>query len=213
MNDINEKRYWQNWDKNESAQRIDQYWRDAEGRWREMLAMYLQNIFLIGENIVEIGCGSGLIYESMLNHRIVTPSSYIGGDVSLNMLTIAKQRYPQVPFLRLDIFQLPFDTASVDNVINIQVLQHLPGYKDAVKELVRVTRKQLIIDTWFVSGNEDSISFQNSGAGDTEKFFNNFYSYPKFAAFLKEIGGSKIKRMNVHQFSKENAAIAVDFHS
>lgn len=204
------ERYWQNWDKGNSAERIDEYWVACEGKWREMLVRHIKSIF--GENIplVEVGCGSGLIFKKLAEYGVVTADSYLGGDVSQSMLNMAHKRCDGVPFLRLDIFHLPFRDRAVENLINIQVLQHLPGYTEALSELIRVTKRRLYIATWFVTDAQDVITIGLSGAGDKEKFHNNMYSLPKFIETIKEIGSNRLKNIQIHRFTRENFALSIE---
>jgi ubiquinone/menaquinone biosynthesis C-methylase UbiE len=139
----------------------------------------------------------------MLKRRIVTAKSYIGGDVSQKMLEIARERFPKAKFDYLDIFNLPYPDKSQPNVICIHVLQHLPHYAEAVKELIRITSRRLYIASWFNESFEDNIVF-----GETEwgaSFYNNCYSLPKFLAFLYGNADAAIKSVCVKHLAKHLA--------
>ncbi|MBV6343214.1 class I SAM-dependent methyltransferase, partial [Candidatus Magnetobacterium casense] len=110
-----------------------------------------------GAGVLDVGCGSGAIYEELLHRGFGSSRPYIGGDVSTRMLEIAHNRFPTTQFLAMDVFNLPFRDHSQPIVLCINVLQHLPGYMIALAELVRVTGRLLYVATWFNSGNEDNI--------------------------------------------------------
>jgi hypothetical protein len=69
------ERYWQNWDNDDAARCIDDYWVASEGYWRRLLVQDLKREF--GENapITEIGRGSGLICKTLMDEGIVTEKS------------------------------------------------------------------------------------------------------------------------------------------
>lgn len=169
----------------------------------------IQAYFGQGNSILEVGCGSGLIYEEMLRRAVLAPDSYIGGDVSEKMLEIARARYPKVDFRHLDIFDLSF---AATNVVCIQVLQHLPYYQEALRNLVRITAKKLYIMSWFIPESEDQLlfdppTFQFDGA----RSFENRYSLPKFLAYLLLDCGKSIHELRVHHFDGIRYSVAVTF--
>ena len=190
-------REWENWDKGEIARSVDKYWRgdSLEAEWRKVLVRDIKAEIGRRTSILEVGCGSGLIYHEMLKRRIVTAKSYIGGDVSQKMLEIARGRFPETTFSHLDIFNLPYPDKSQPNVICIHVLQHLPHYAEAVKELIRITGRRLYIATWFNQSFEDSIVFGETAWG--APFHDNCYSLPKFLAFLYGSTDANIKGLSV----------------
>ena len=206
------KRYWQNWDNGEASKRIDAYWVQSENSWREMLVKQLKRNFKPGDSILEVGCGSGLIYHKMREHGLVDARTYRGGDISQEMLKLARGRSPEVDFRTLDIFKIDLPDASQDNVINIHVMQHLPGYEQPVRELLRVARHKLFIACWFTTGLDDTIQFSEpSSDWDNQRFQNNNYSLPKFLAFIFANAPRKIWDLKAHHFEGINYGITVCF--
>lgn len=91
-----------------------------------------------GRDVLEIGCGSGL--GAALLHRQPL-RSYLGVDVMEEQLAIARARYPQFQFARGDATNLTdVPDASRDLVIIFGVLHHIPDWRRAVDEIVRVLR-------------------------------------------------------------------------
>jgi ubiquinone/menaquinone biosynthesis C-methylase UbiE len=195
-------REWENWDKGEIAQSVDQYWRNdsLEAEWRKLLVADIEAEIGRGTPILEVGCGSGVIYREMLKRGIVTAKSYIGGDVSQKMLEIARDRFPETKFTELDIFNLHYPDRSQPNVICIHVLQHLPHYAEAVKELIRIASRRLYIASWFNETSEDNIVFGDTGWGAL--FYENRYSLPKFLAFLYGNTEADIRSVCVKRLAK-----------
>jgi len=187
-------RYWQHWDNLENSKIIDKYWTARESGFRKRVAADIIEKLGAGISILEVGCGSGLIYEEMNKSRIVNEDTYVGGDVSKEMLSIARVRFPKVSFVDLDIFNLPYPDSSQENVICIQVLQHLPEYVTPMEELLRITKNHLYVVTWFVKEEEDNIRFIDVPLEGCEgKGYNNRYSMKKFKRFLSEKGVQNVE--------------------
>ncbi len=204
-------RNWQNWDKGEAAKYIDSYWINSEHEkdWRKRLASIIKDEFGEKTSILDVGCGSGLIFKELIKRRIVTPRTYIGGDVSFKMLDIANRRYPNAKFIYLDIFNLPFRGKSQPNTICIQVLQHLPNYAQALSELIRVTNGKMLISSWFTQGPEDKIVFEDISYGGP--FYNNKYSLSRFLTFIYEQVNTKIEQINIIKHREPTYSIIITF--
>lgn len=204
-------RFWQNWDVGDTAGLIDSYWLSSphEQSLRKIFANDLYNVFGKKASILEIGSGSGLVYQEMLNKHIITIKSYIGGDVSQKMLDIARHRYPKTNFIELDILNLPFTEKSQSNVICVQVLQHLPHYDNALRELMRITKERLYIVSWFNLSSEDDISFTSTPFPGT--FYNNKYSLSRFFNFVYKTVGDKIETLSVRNLDNYTFSIYLKF--
>jgi ubiquinone/menaquinone biosynthesis C-methylase UbiE len=87
-----------------------------------------------GKEVLEVGCGTGLILARLARHA----QHARGVDLSPGMLESARQR-------GLDVVvgsatDLPFDDASFDLVCSFKVLAHVPDITRALSEISRVTR-------------------------------------------------------------------------
>ncbi len=90
------------------------------------------------DTILDAGCGSG-IFPSIL-YRL-TGARVIGMDFSSKHLEIMRERYPYIKSVNGDVTTLPFKSNTFDKVISYSVLQFVDSWQDAVKELIRVTKK------------------------------------------------------------------------
>ena len=204
---MSESRYWENWDRDGVAKKIDDFWLTHESNWYLTLAQHIRHTFGTAVPLLEVGCGSGVVYQSLLKLGVVNKDSYIGADISESMLRIARQRFPGASLLELDIFRLPFVSHSQPNVICVSVLQHLPGYTDAMAELLRITRDRLYVVSWFVDDTNDRISLKPSPQWG-QRFFENHYSMNKFIRFVKS---AAVHRVNVHDFRYSDVrAVTID---
>lgn len=210
---MEKERIWQNWDKSNAAASIDQYWLASEGGWRNTLTNHIE--LLLGKeiSILEVGCGTGLIGETLLNKGIA--GQYMGGDVSVNMLDIAKKRLPNTSLINLDIFDISVQDQFYENVICIHVLQHLPDYREALRELIRITKKNLYIASWFNTNGDSQINFSApSDKWGGQRFYNNRYSLPNFIKDIYLSGREDIRDIVVHRFYNDaNYSVCIKFDS
>ena len=86
-----------------------------------------------GGDVLEAGCGTGLILERIARFA----RSARGIDLSGGMLARAHARGLEVA--QASVTALPYQDASFDVVCSFKVLAHVPPIREAVAELVRVT--------------------------------------------------------------------------
>lgn len=92
-----------------------------------------------GEQILDIGCGTGVFTEDVLG----CGTTVIGIDLSLPMLEKALIRTRNADFSGLcgDMCALPFPDNSFDRVFSMTAIEFVADAKLAIAELERVTRK------------------------------------------------------------------------
>jgi ubiquinone/menaquinone biosynthesis C-methylase UbiE len=87
-----------------------------------------------GKEVLECGCGTGLILERVKEFA----SRAAGIDLSPGMLELAKARGLDVR--EGSVTALPFEDASFDVTCSFKVLAHVPDIGKALSEMARVTR-------------------------------------------------------------------------
>ncbi len=87
-----------------------------------------------GKDVLECGCGTGLILERIAEHA----KKAVGIDLSPGMLELARSRGLDVH--EGSVTQLPFEDASFDVTCSFKVLAHVPDIGRALAEMARVTR-------------------------------------------------------------------------
>lgn len=80
--------------------------------------------------ILDVSTGTG--YAAQIGTTRFPGSLVVGGDLSMSMLTVARERLPHTPLVCCDSARLPF----ADGVFDLVVLQNAPP---PLKELTRVT--------------------------------------------------------------------------
>ena len=116
----------------------------------EKYKIVLNNYEVDGRHILDLGCGTGLLFEYIkktLSNRKRVKLNYIGVDISWNMLLefklkIIKYNYRRYsPNLILsDIDCLPFRDNIFLSTFAITSFQNLPDIKDGIKESFRVSK-------------------------------------------------------------------------
>jgi len=90
-----------------------------------------------GKRALNVGCSDG-DYDSLLEPRF---ESVFALDVNKADLLLAKARNPHVHYVLGSAEALPFKPACFDEVVCIEVLEHLDRDEVALKELARVLRR------------------------------------------------------------------------
>jgi len=169
------------------------------------------------ERVLDLGCGNGRLYESLKN------TNYTGLDISEKLISIAKEKYPNVNFQVGDALNLPFPNNYFDKIYSIAVLHHIPSRKLRIKflkEAKRVLKEngELIISVWKKNYNplllkytilkiigKTKLDFKDTlepWADKTERYYHWFSK--KELANLIEKAGFKIKDIGVIKNKKGN---------
>jgi ubiquinone/menaquinone biosynthesis C-methylase UbiE len=90
--------------------------------------------FARGRDVLEIGCGTGLILE----HTAAIADSAIGVDLSVGMAGVSQRKGLVVSVASAT--DLPFGGDSFDLVYSCKVLPHVPDIRTALAEVARVLR-------------------------------------------------------------------------
>ena len=169
------------WNKPGVAESIDKYWVESvdEVNYRKLLAKHVIQEIDRGK-ILEVGCGSGLVYKALKEETELL--KYVGIDISHSMLKLAKDRFPDVRFELGNINKIKVKDNSFNVVICFEVLGHLKDIVVPIKELIRVTKKVCMFTLWICGGS-------------VPIFYNDRYEYPD--SMIREIiGDYKIEIVN-----------------
>ena len=119
--------------------------------WAEFA--FLKPLLKPGMQLLDVGCGNGRLANELTNDI-----RYTGLDVSEQLLTIAKTRFPQHKFVTGSMLELPFKDDQFDITAAIASLQHIPSsaYRlQAMQQLARVTKPggYLFLVNWNMQGS------------------------------------------------------------
>jgi demethylmenaquinone methyltransferase/2-methoxy-6-polyprenyl-1,4-benzoquinol methylase len=105
-----------------------------ERRWRGVVAKALG--IRAGDRVLDLAAGTGASSGPIE----ALGATAVACDFSLGMLTVGRQRHPQVRFVAGDALRLPFRDASYDAVTISFGLRNVADVDGALAELARVTR-------------------------------------------------------------------------
>lgn len=111
--------------------------RDGRSRYHDLLdelEIDLALPFVQDREVVEIGCGTGLLLRRF---REVAKRA-VGVDLSTGMLERARARGLEV--VEGSAERLPLETASFDVALSFKTLPHVPDLRRALSEMARVVR-------------------------------------------------------------------------
>lgn len=145
------------------------------------------------ESILDVGCGEGFTLNRLKEKGI--GKKLEGLEYSKDAIALGKKTYPDIKITQGSIYELPYKDNSFDLVLCTEVLEHLDEPEKALKELIRVSSKYLIISV----PNEPFFMFAQLVRGKNWSRFGNdiehvnhwtMFGFPKF---VKQNSGSNIK--------------------
>ncbi len=98
-----------------------------------------------GENILDVGCGSGTIVKMLLEKG----KKVTGVDIGKKFVDHCQFRYKSAIFCEADAQCLPFSSKCFDTIVCSEVMEHLEDPEKALEEFHRVLRPsgKLIVTT------------------------------------------------------------------
>jgi len=111
---------------------------DIENYWFRRHEVVYQRLAerCVGADVLEAGCGEG--YGADLIADVAR--RVIAVDYDESAVAHVRARYPRVDVMQANLAQLPLPDASVDIVVNFQVIEHLWDQTQFVVECARVLR-------------------------------------------------------------------------
>ena len=96
-------------------------------------------------NFLDVGCAEGYYLKLLTTTFSFENVKGVGLDIAKNYLLKAKKEAPESLLVLADAHALPFRENCFDLVLCSEVFEHLLNPKEAFKELVRVSRKYILI--------------------------------------------------------------------
>ena len=94
-----------------------------------------------GTSFLEVGCAQGLFVKTAKRKAEIA----VGVDYEEDKLEFASKASLNCDFIQGDGEKLPFKDKAFDIVLCTEVIEHIPNWKKAVKEISRVAKKKVII--------------------------------------------------------------------
>lgn len=84
--------------------------------------------------IIDLGCGKGDHFPYMKER------DFIGFDIDKEMLSLAREKYPQAQLCEGDVYSTPFNDATFDSAVAVGLLEHLSDLPRALFEIKRILK-------------------------------------------------------------------------
>ena len=98
---------------------------------------------LKAETILDAGCGEGFTMDKLSKNGV--GKKIEGVEYAKEAILLGKKLFPNLIFKKGSAYELPYKDNSFDLVICTEVLEHLKEPAKALKEILRVSKKYLII--------------------------------------------------------------------
>lgn len=145
------------------------------------------------KSILDVGCGEGITLDNFRKKKI--GEKLYGIDYSDEALKIGRKIYPYLNLKKGDIYDIKEKNNSFDLVMATEVLEHLDNPQKALKELIRVSKKYVLLsvpnEPFFIGANFLRGKYLKSFGNHPEHI--NHWTFISFRNFLKK-NGLKIKK-------------------
>lgn len=94
-------------------------------------------------SILDAGCGEGFTLNKLYKNRI--GKKLVGVDFLKTAIVLGRKIHPHLKLEQGTIYDLKFQNNSFDLVMATEVLEHLEDPKRALKELMRVSKKYILL--------------------------------------------------------------------
>ena len=93
--------------------------------------------------VYEACCGEGHIVNYLNKSR--TDLEIYASDISEDIISAAMKRWPSIKFHVSSIYKIEFSENCFDLVVACEVLEHLERTREALQELLRISRRYLLV--------------------------------------------------------------------
>ncbi len=139
-------------------------------------------------SILDVGCGEGFTLNRLQQENI--GEKLEGVDFLKTAIQLGEKQYPQLTLKEGSIYDLQYKNNSFDLVFCTEVLEHLEDPQKALKELVRVSKKYLLLsvpnEPWFMLSNFLRGKNWSRWGNDIEHI--NHWSSSRFEQFVSAFG-------------------------
>ncbi len=134
--------------------------------------------------ILDVGCGPGTFTKYLLNKGLHVE----GIDLSEEMIKIARQKIPNVPFKVMDMRSLAYANNTFDGLLVAYSLIHIATgeIEKALKGFYRVLKPKGVVMIIAQKGEPDKIV--DEPLKEDEKMFINFFTKQRLSDYLEQAG-------------------------
>ena len=142
------------------------------------------------DSFIDFGCAAGGFCQ-IINSLKQKNYKYTGIDISSNLISIAKQKYPNHNFKVCNGKTLPSKVQKHDLVFSFGTLHHSKYYLKIISQMLKLAKKYTLFDLRFTTHKSlinKKISFQKLKYGKKfSKKYNISYNILNFREFINDI--------------------------
>lgn len=161
-----------------------------------------------GDQILDVGCGSGIFTEAFID----AGAELTGIDISVPMILDAHHRLAGKPFqsAAANMYKLPFADGAFDKTVSITALEFVPDAQLAINEMFRVTKPGGFVVVSTLNSLSPWAERRKKAASedDTSVFKEAYFRSPDELRALSPVVGQL--RTAVHFLKNEEPEIAVE---
>ncbi len=155
----------------------------------EKLKRLIDEIDIKNGNILDCGCGTGILYPFLLE-KVGSKGKIFGMDISFKMLKKAKIKNHKF-LIQGDAESIPFLSSSFDTIIFLNAFPHFQNKKIVLKESFRVLKEGGKLFILHTSPREEVNSFHKNYGGVIAE--DVLPENPEIISMLKEANFKNIK--------------------
>jgi len=95
------------------------------------------------KKVLDAGCGEGFTLNKLVLNKI--GQSIEGIEYTKEAIALGKKLFPEANIKQGSIYELPYKDGSFDLVVCTEVLEHLENPQKALLEIIRVSKKHIIL--------------------------------------------------------------------
>ena len=122
---------------------------------------------LNAKKILDAGCGEGFSLNKLMINKI--GEELEGIEYSKEAIDLGKKLFPKANIKQGSIYEFPYKDNSFDLIVCTEVLEHLEDPQKALLEIIRVSKKHIILSV----PNEPFFRLANFLAGKYARDFGN----------------------------------------
>jgi ubiquinone/menaquinone biosynthesis C-methylase UbiE len=118
------------------------------------------------KNVFDIPCCNCVMYEVLKKH--IPDIDYYGADLTLQMIDVSEELFPELKFKlsRCYIQDMGFNDNAFEVVIARHIFEHIPDWKEAMQECLRIAGKYVYFVFYLPPGKEEKINLCKNVSGD-----------------------------------------------
>lgn len=177
------------------------FYRKIYGDVIEIHNFIIPKIVKEGGKVLEIASGVGLNYDRLRYYKEIT--EYMGIDTSSNAINYVNARYGMNNFIRCDGQTTPFRNRYFDISFALSVADHLKDYKKLLNEMIRVTKKMVIVAVYRGLVDKNNINKCNIEHPERLKYIIDSYEKDETGNYIYYMNqyskGELIKYINIRE--------------